>query len=65
MAEAYGRSIANAGKRLVEHAAKRAKPAAAEVHHHPVVERKEHGHKFLNKKTASKKPFSFEPRPTC
>jgi hypothetical protein len=63
MAEAAGRSIAHAGKRHVEHAAKRAKPAVAEAQHHQVVRRKDHGHKFLNKKTASKKQCTFEPRP--
>ncbi|KAK4240480.1 hypothetical protein C8A03DRAFT_41998 [Achaetomium macrosporum] len=49
-AEAAGRSIAHAGKRHVEHAAKRA-TAAVMADHHPLVDRQAAPHKFLNAKT--------------
>jgi carboxypeptidase D len=52
-AEAAGRSIAHAGKRHAEHAAKRAKPAVVADHTRPVIEREQTGHKFLNDNTTS------------
>jgi carboxypeptidase D len=49
-AEAAGRSIAHAGKRHVEHAAKRATPAVV-VDHGPLLDREAAPHKFLNANT--------------
>jgi hypothetical protein len=51
-AEAAGRSIAHAGKRHVEHAAKRATPAVV-VDHGPLLDREAAPHKFLNANTTS------------
>ncbi|KAL2168624.1 hypothetical protein VTG60DRAFT_7110 [Thermothelomyces hinnuleus] len=50
-AEAAGHSIAHAGKRHVEHAAKRAKPIMPAGPYQPVIEREEKAPKFLTPKT--------------
>lgn len=60
-ANAAGRSIAHAGKRHVEHAAKRARSMVGADFQPPVVERDEKvEHKFLNANTTSE--CTCEPR---
>ncbi len=59
--EAAGRSIAHAGKRHVEFAAKRLKPPVIgeDTQYHQMVDRTEKGHKFLNANTTSKHSLHF------
>jgi len=52
-ADAAGRSIAHAGKRHAEHAAKRLKPPALPTYPQ-LVDREEKPHKFLTANTTSK-----------
>ncbi len=62
--EAAGRSIAHAGKRHVEFAAKRLKPPVIDedFQSHPVVDRAEKSHKYLNANTTSKHCLYFAVR---